>query len=996
MNSLIIDFDDEPKNERINIKSSQTEPKKISFIIDEQSNDFYKIKLQPGTKKPLYCWKSCDAWSKSHINGNYGILTGKKNNLWVLDVDKDGINKWLDVKSLYNINSYTIKSPNGYHIYFKLPKDDDKLYIIDNYLKTTVKIGGYDWDIRYEGAYIVGPGSSVGGIKYDVFNNIPIIELPDDLINFLITVQPKKVIRPIEKQTEHERDFEPQYCYIINDDKKKYILEQLPNIYLNNYDEWLKVLTVFKSLGDFKTFDDWSKNSKHYNANENFNLYNSNRCNIDINYLIHIINRQRPKDQKIDKIESYKPLKSLIDKNSINNITIKNIVNNKVSDEKDDIIFFKDSNNILSFLDFLSYETIIIKSGTATGKTTAITLLFKRLKEISPDIKIITIVNKITLASQHVQSFKDVDINMLNYEDIKTDYEAFINPDALTICINSLDKLKIDDPSKYIIYIDEVSSLLNLTDNDTLKHIDFKSINRKLLKLIKYGYKVVLSDAFIKDGVYELLKSRNNKWLFLNNDFKHYDGVPAQRCRDFNNFKKLMSSDLEVNNYFFCACDSKNNAKSIYDYLIKTNPDRVNDIIIITSDETASGFRIKNANEQFINKFVIYSPSIVEAVSFSINEHQNVYIWIDGASIDASQCFQQVCRTRQIKKLFYYSELKTPSKEYKYNCLEDVKKEIRNTIDIITKECPLYNQCIIDNEFDELELKENTFFNLYCYNRYFLDAISTNIRAHFENFLLDAGFKLIDYNGDIKPISIDDRKEIKQIKQDHIDELLNEFLKADENEILKPKFKIILDKIDYLKIPNDIEAILEYKDEITNRYKLEDHDRIIKFLKSDDHINEKLKKQINETEKEQGYNSTISKINLLRQIQKKYNFDKYNIDSKTDKAIILDSNTWQALQTVYRIRREKPQTENELIKMIVMMIKNITTEDIIITKVKKIKGKNIRNYEWNNELIKRHLTLNQFKNNTMKDYDIEAVNFFNIIGTVKQEQDDDDDPFNDN
>ena len=151
------------------------------------------------------------------------------------------------------------------------------------------------------------------------------------------------------------------------------------------------------------------------------------------------------------------------------------------------------------------------------------------LKE-HPTTKFVSITARQSLSAQHMLSFKDIE--MQNYQDRDTDpYEA----KALTICINSLCKLidlTDEEMSNYIVFIDEVSSFLELTHNDTLDHV-LKHVYRTLIRFIKNAKKVIVSDALITDAVFELLKHRaDDTKIYVKNKFKKYDNIKAVRMRD--------------------------------------------------------------------------------------------------------------------------------------------------------------------------------------------------------------------------------------------------------------------------------------------------------------------------------------------------------------------------------------------------------------------------------------------------------------------------------
>ena len=138
------------------------------------------------------------------------------------------------------------------------------------------------------------------------------------------------------------------------------------------------------------------------------------------------------------------------------------------------------------------------------GKTTAIAQHME--KYASDDTKFLSSTTRTTLADQREKTFSN--LKMKNYQDTKTDlYDA----KALGICLNSLVKLDALEPeeiAKYVVYVDEVSSFTEFTDNDLLDG-RLKKIVSLLMRLMRYAGKVIVSDALINDATFELLKHRS-------------------------------------------------------------------------------------------------------------------------------------------------------------------------------------------------------------------------------------------------------------------------------------------------------------------------------------------------------------------------------------------------------------------------------------------------------------------------------------------------------
>ena len=134
-------------------------------------------------------------------------------------------------------------------------------------------------------------------------------------------------------------------------------------------------------------------------------------------------------------------------------------------------------------------------------------------------MKLLTITNKVALSDQHFSSFNNENLNIIHYKDLKAQYDNEKNS-ALTVCINSLRKFSLlskEELSNYIVYIDEITSFLNLTHNDTLNH-DLKLIFNYLMTISKYCYKFIISDAILKDSIFKILTHRDQiNFIYVEN-----------------------------------------------------------------------------------------------------------------------------------------------------------------------------------------------------------------------------------------------------------------------------------------------------------------------------------------------------------------------------------------------------------------------------------------------------------------------------------------------
>jgi putative DNA primase/helicase len=130
--------------------------------------------------------KVIDRWWEKYPNANIGLLTGKNNNLVVVDVDINNGKKGMEsLKQLQNecgeFDTLMVHSPSGgRHYYFKYPKNEDHVKGPTNFRPGI--------DIRADGNLIIAPGSSIDGNPYRFEDGEKeISELPDRLLEMLMS-----------------------------------------------------------------------------------------------------------------------------------------------------------------------------------------------------------------------------------------------------------------------------------------------------------------------------------------------------------------------------------------------------------------------------------------------------------------------------------------------------------------------------------------------------------------------------------------------------------------------------------------------------------------------------------------------------------------------------------------------------------------------------------------------------------------------------------------
>ena len=613
---------------------------------------------------------------------------------------------------------------------------------------------------------------------------------------------------------------------------------------------------------------------------------------------------------------------------------------------------------------FNNYDTIIIKSTTGTGKTSNTAHFINKFLESEKQTinnttyKIMSIVSRVSLAQQHIESFKKENIFLDSYENIQN-YED----KNIVICINSIlkySKYKPEFFNNYIVYIDEISTFTrHLTHNNQLNNI-LKPVYITLMKIINNCKKIIVSEALINDNVFNIIEKRKHETkILIKNSFKKYDGIKAIQHNDENEFLDLVMSHVKNNKYFLFGADS---CDIITKYNLKCEEINKDDCILIKSKKK---FKLNNVNEQFYKKFVFYSPSITCGIDFSIETKQDVFLYIKGDTIEPCDSFQQLTRTRNINNVYYYVDSKKCELP-KFNNIENCKEKL---IDISLTYAPkttklkdsLINVCVSIDENDEQKFNDNTFFKLFSYNEYINDIYKTNKEAHFKNILINNGFKLSEF-GETKKLK--SKEELKDIKDKYNEKKFNEHI----NEIKIDN--VLEDNINFLNI-TEYEDKEKFKDVITDKYIKESYFNLIRYFYKPSIIETKLKDMDRNNVEYKAIYSTYHKIKLIHELEKELNIKPFDIQKlDEDKEIIINDNLIDKINKTFKATKTNINSYNKYIEYYINKLKNLFS-NIEIIKSKKIQKNNKRcvHYTIDNDILKHYFDLYFLSNNSPYNFD---------------------------
>ena len=843
-------------------------------------------------------------------------------------------------------------------------KLQDKTHLLkDNTKEDLIKF--YSLNYEYEERYK----------KHITPQNIPDIKTPRPRTpppkNEDIKTPPPTEETPPATEETTEEDYKPntQKLKQKTADNLERILKALNQERFKNYNEWLSLAAVVINEGlNLDIFDNISREFKNYNEVNNKKNYETIEKNKDRNIkaslfsLIYYLKEDNPEEHQ--KIFEEFPFIEINDNLIITGDNVKNKVFNKP--------FLYDINENdqeqFNYNDFQDNKIIIIESTTGTGKTTATAEHIKKAFEDNHNLKFLSITPLKSLARQHFQSFNN--INCQFYQDEKgenKEADELFKARALTICINSIipfKYMKKEELNNYIVYIDEINSFLSYLSHSSTLDATIKEVYEALIKILKNCHKLILSDAHIKNNVKIFLDNKfkdTDQIIFIKNQFQKYKDIDAEHINDAEEFLKIMKNKIIRNEFFLCGGDSKKEINKIYNECLEiARKDQKENFILITSD---SNFKIYNANEQLKDKFVFYSPSVVYGVDFNnIETAQEVFILIKGRTISPSESFQQMARTRNIKRLYFHGN--DINKEAPFYTLEETADYYKESIHLSQKLGVISSYFDIN---DDIQIIENGFFNLFIYNEFLKSAYKSNKIKHFKIMLENSGFNILEDNKDYKPYDKKLNKKMKEDQEKITTEQINDYINDIDKE--KPEYSHIHKKAEILKLINN-EDLEQFKEYLTDNEKLNKHFKIINYLKTKEERDKIFNRKTANTYKCKTADTVEIKYKLLEKLEEDYNINiKDGLINNNDKPIIFNPDLYKLIVYNFKTEKAQPKKYNEVINLYISMFKN-TYGDIINTeKLNTKENRNKTQYQLNYKSIHKELNLLYRRNPELKNID---------------------------
>ena len=508
----------------------------------------------------------------------------------------------------------------------------------------------------------------------------------------------------------------------------KTMLKALPEKYPTEYDLWRNIGFAMRSFSDcevlFTLYCEFSQRCpSKYSFTECQKVWrsDSSKCKKPITWKTinhyYMQDNKKPmwifKDESIDLLEGVEDL----------DMKIIRINSEYMTSEKKQIQIF-DYN-----FEKLKNQIYIIKSHTGSGKTTAMSHIRKIAK--NENLLVHSIGSRKSLVNFHSKT-----LNLEYYENLKDDKNFFGD---LAIQLDSIMRDVINTKDKYILFLDELNSLISHLKNplSTMKK-ERLNLMTKLFKLINDAEFVFGVDADCSTSMLKFLKANTTKPItFFLNEFKPKDKCDVILNTDVTTIKNKIINAINQNTPIFVGSDS----------LTKLQEEILIPIIEHFKDDKKISKRIKffsslhGDRDEMTNAdvlkdcFVFVTPCVTYGVDF--NYEAEVFGVYYGNSINALSCCQQIARIRKpISINLYFGKDSVVPQFPSYEKFEEFYSDTTNN-HIILKQLDINIQI----DFEGILLKS---YRQYVFESEYLEKRFMNLKFHVCDILTGKGHKIIN------------------------------------------------------------------------------------------------------------------------------------------------------------------------------------------------------------------------------------------------------------
>lgn len=467
----------------------------------------------------------------------FAVKTGNISKITGLDVDSEDAYTKITKDFPQLLNSLTIKTRKGYHIYCK--------YHPDVPLGTQNFQSYPDIDIRNDDGILFGPCTNyIAGdeiYSYDLFQLAEPVDFPQELIN---DIKPKRKTSKSTKKKYFKCQFNNPNSKVINEYRK--LLNELDENYYNDTILWSNVGAALHWSRDcIAFFDLWvqfSKKSKIWkptlkNLKDRWMHYDSNAANAATTgtlkfYHQHSHNTTHINYNLLNLPRTYDPFKDI---EAVSNLNIHYVKRKFVWDS------IHPARNVLP----QRGRILANNDDTGRGKTHA-TREYRRCLGNPP---LIVPTPRRVVAKQSAQYF-----DLQYYEDVVQRNELHSVNESIQI--DSLHKMPVPNQS-FMLFLDEFDQIAE----HFLAQLPGMSYNRltnldRFSDLIQAADYIVIADANLSTRSLRFLRNLTDKPidLFVN----QIKEERPQSCNFYPNLKTIRNHlifSIQQNNKFFCCSD---------------------------------------------------------------------------------------------------------------------------------------------------------------------------------------------------------------------------------------------------------------------------------------------------------------------------------------------------------------------------------------------------------------------------------------------------------
>jgi len=784
----------------------------------------------------------------------YAFLTGRFNNLVVLDLDtnkqtwktkgnehpfilwaKDNIEgvviceDWKDtVKSILDaIDTFTVISGSGgYHLYFYSENADD-------YLSSANP--NFEIDIRGKGGLIIGFNSILMGKTYgvrqenmrgDYLSKQRLVDLDNNpkiqqMLEFCADKSSKNKKKVKQQKESLKSAIDIVFKYHFEEGEVEDIVKALPKEYFKgSFFKWFEFTGFCKIVGRKDIWKQYHDNKSTDAQKETYwESSRPDRCQVE-----NVLKASNKANNLV--YHRYKPVLPLT----------------RTPDSTTD---FKKLEFNKGKFDYIDDEDVnfIIQSDTGTGKTTMTKHYLMPTDEDKRAKKFISIVSRRSLGEEQHRDFVVhaenanllMDMPTIRYYEEKyfKDDPDECEGDNVVICVDSLTKLKNWDYSEYVVFVDELNSVIgHLLSSATLK-TKRRTVFAVLKNILVNCKQIIGVDADITDLCFKLFENIGVDFHYRRNLMKHNAGIPAKEYFDFNEF---VMDIKELDKYMVC-CDSAIECEKLF-----VDMGEPPDVTVITSSwnpDTQGDIKLD------CHPKVIFSPKVIYGLDSTIG--RQVFCLFKSQTISPRAMVQQVCRERNIEQLNYIfinKQFLPVQNMPMFSTLEDVKVRLQLQHEYVAKKFGM--------DIDAVGVSaenENIYDKLLQHYLFDEDSFDTNKFLHFKLMLQEKGFVITTQMNSTKQRN---RTEDKQLREEVEQQKLEAFNINDQ------KHKELNE---LLRIP--AEEIDDYKEVFVMAHLQEQHFNVCDLFFKDDKEQVRI---VKETFKEKEFGSRVveqSKMQIL-------------------------------------------------------------------------------------------------------------------------------------